>query len=152
FAFDLDYRAGAGIERMRVGTPPVIALAALEAALDVWDGVSLHDVRAASIALSELFIREVARRCPQLVLASPRDPAARGSQVSFRHADGYAMMRAMIARGVIGDFRAPDLLRFGFTPLYLGEADVLRGLDIIADVVNNRHWDRPEFRTRELVT
>ena len=152
FAFDLDYRAGAGIERMRVGTPPVIALAALEAALDVWDGVSLHDVRAASIALSELFIREVERRCPQLVLASPRNPAARGSQVSFRHADGYAMMRAMIARGVIGDFRAPDLLRFGFTPLYLGEADVLRGLDIIADVVNNRHWDRPEFRTRELVT
>ena len=91
-------------------------------------------------------------RLRQLVLASPRNPAARGSQVSFRHADGYAMMRAMIARGVIGDFRAPDLLRFGFTPLYLGEADVLRGLDIIADVVNNRHWDRPEFRTRELVT
>jgi kynureninase len=152
FAFDLDYRAGAGIERMRVGTPPVIALAALEAALDVWDGVSLHDVRAASVALSELFISEVERRCPQLVLASPRDPAARGSQVSFCHADGYAIMRAMIARGVIGDFRAPDMLRFGFTPLYLGENEVRRGLDIIEDVVNNRRWDRPEFRVREFVT
>jgi len=152
FAFDLDYRAGAGIERMRVGTPPVIALAALEAALDVWDGISLHDVRAASIALSELFIREVERRCPDLVLASPRDPAARGSQVSFRHKDGYAIMRALIARGVIGDFRAPDMLRFGFTPLYLGDADLRRGLDIIADVVINRRWDRPEYRTRELVT
>jgi kynureninase len=152
FAFDLDYRAGAGIERMRVGTPPVIALAALEAALDVWDGVSLHDVRAASVALSELFISEVERRCPQLVLASPRDPAARGSQVSFCHADGYAIMRAMIARGVIGDFRAPDMLRFGFTPLYLGETEVRRGLDIIEDVVNNRRWDRPEFRVREFVT
>jgi len=152
FAFDLDYRAGAGIERMRVGTPPIIALAALDAALDVWDGVSLQDVRAASIALSELFISEVERRCPSLVLASPRSPAARGSQVSFRHAEGYAIMRAMIDRGVIGDFRAPDTLRFGFTPLYLGEEDVRRAVEIMDDVVGNRRWDRPEYRRKELVT
>ncbi len=107
FAFDPDYRAGPGIERLRVGTPPVIALAALDAALDVWEGVSLHDVREASIALSDVFIRDVEARCPDLTLASPRDGARRGSQVSFRHADGYAIMQALIARGVIGDFRAP---------------------------------------------
>jgi kynureninase len=152
FAFDLDYRAGAGIERMRVGTPPILALAALDAALDVWEGVSLHDVRKASIALSEFFIGEVERRCPQLVLASPRRPERRGSQVSFRHPDGYAIMRAMIDRGVIGDFRAPDALRFGFTPLYLGEGDVRRAVEIMDDVVNNRRWDRDEYRRKELVT
>jgi kynureninase len=152
FAFDLDYRAGAGIERMRVGTPPILTLAALDAALDVWDGVSLPDVRKASIALSELFIREVERRCPQLTLASPRRPEERGSQVSFRHPDGYAIMRAMIDRGVIGDFRAPDALRFGFTPLYLGEGDVRSAVEILDDVVNNRRWDKDDYRRKELVT
>ena len=152
FAFDLDYRPGSGIERMRVGTPPIIALAALDAALDVWEGVSLQDVRKASIHLSEFFIREVERRCPQLVLASPRRPEQRGSQVSFRHPDGYAIMRAMIDRGVIGDFRAPDALRFGFTPLYLGEDDVRRAVEIMDDVVNNRRWDKDDYRRKELVT
>jgi kynureninase len=152
FAFDLDYKAGAGIERMRVGTPPILALAALDAALDVWDGVSLQDVRKASIGLSEFFIREVERRCPQLVLASPRRPEQRGSQVSFRHPDGYAIMRAMIDRGVIGDFRAPDALRFGFTPLYLGEDDVRRAVEIMDDVVSNRRWDKDDYRRKELVT
>jgi kynureninase len=152
FAFDLDYRAGAGIERMRVGTPPILALAALDAALDVWDGVSLQEVRKASIALSELFICEVERRCPQLTLASPRRPEGRGSQVSFRHPDGYAIMRAMIDRGVIGDFRAPDALRFGFTPLYLGEDDVRSAVEILDDVVNNRRWDKDDYRRKELVT
>ena len=104
---------------MRVGTPPLLAYAALEAALEAWDGVDMADVRARSIALSELFIAEVEARCPDLVLASPRDPQRRGSQVSFRFPEGYAAMQALIARGVIGDFRAPDIMRFGFTPLYL---------------------------------
>jgi kynureninase len=152
FAFDLDYRAGPGIERLRVGTPPVIAMAALDAALDVWDGVSMHDVRNASIALSDLFIREVEARCPDLTLASPRDGAMRGSQVSFRHADGYAIMQALIARGVIGDFRSPDMMRFGFTPLYIGDAEVRAAVDIIEDVIVNRRWDAPEYRERALVT
>ncbi|MGY4306470.1 kynureninase [Bradyrhizobium sp. USDA 4369] len=152
FAFDLDYRPGGGIERMRIGTPPIIALAALDAALDAWDSVSMQDVRKASIALSELFIAEVEARCPSLTLASPRDPARRGSQVSFRHPDGYAIMRALIARGVIGDFRAPDALRFGFTPLYIGEAEVRGAVDILAEVLANRLWDKPEYRQKELVT
>ena len=152
FAFDLDYRAGPGIERMRVGTPPIIAMAALDAALDVWDGVSMTDVRHASIALADLFIREVEGRCPELTLASPRDGKQRGSQVSFRHPDGYAIMQALIARDVIGDFRAPDMMRFGFTPLYIGEAEVRAAVEIIADVLTNRRWDTAEYRKKALVT
>jgi kynureninase len=152
FAFDLDYRPGAGIERMRVGTPPVIALTALEAALDAWDDVSMADVREKSIALINLFIREVERRCPQLELASPRDGSKRGSQVSFRHAQGYAIMQALIARGVIGDFRAPDSIRFGITPLYIGEEDMMKAADILEEIMTRRLWDRPEFRRKALVT
>jgi kynureninase len=152
FAFDLDYRPGAGIERMRVGTPPVLGLTALEAALDAWDGVSMEDVRAKSIELVDLFIREVEERCPELELASPRDGRKRGSQVSFRHPQGYAIMQALIARGVIGDFRAPDAIRFGITPLYIGEEDMMKAADILGDIMAKRLWDRPEFRKKALVT
>lgn len=152
FAFDLDYRPGAGIERMRVGTPPVIQLAALEHALTVWDDVDMHDLRAASIALSEQFIAEVEAQCPDLSLASPRDPHQRGSQVSFHFDNGYAAMQALIARGVIGDFRAPDIMRFGFTPLYLDADDVSGGVAILAEVLRDRLWDTPEYTTRQRVT
>jgi kynureninase len=152
FAFDPDYRPGHGIERMRVGTPPILALAALDAALDVWDGVDMTDLRRASIALSELFIAEVEARCPELVLGSPRDPAQRGSQVSFLHDQGYAIMQALIARGVIGDFRAPDVMRFGFTPLYLSADDVRAAVGVLAEVLAQRLWDRPEYHTRAAVT
>jgi kynureninase len=152
FAFDLDYRAGAGIERMRVGTPPVIAMAALDAALDVWDGVDMRDVRKASIALADLFIREVEARCPELTLASPRDGSKRGSQVSFRHAEGYAIMQALIARGVIGDFRDPDVVRFGLTPLYLGYEDVVRAGEILREILESGAYRDPEFSKRNAVT
>lgn len=152
FAFDQDYRPGSGIERMRVGTPPIIALAVLDAALDAWEGVDMADVRRKSIELSELFIREVEARCRDLVLASPRDSAVRGSQVSFRHPQGYAIMQALIARGVIGDFRAPDALRFGFTPLYIGEEEVLGAVSIMEDVLSKRSWDKPEYHRKGLVT
>ena len=152
FAFDLDYRPGKGIERMRVGTPPVVALAVLEAALDAFEGVDMQDLRAASIALCDLFIREVEARCPDLTLASPREGAQRGSQVSFRHPEGYAVMQALIARGVIGDFRAPDVIRFGFTPLYIGEAEVMGAVDILARIVAERLWDRPEYKRKAAVT
>jgi kynureninase len=152
FAFDLGYQPGAGIERMRVGTPPVIQMAVLEAALAVWDAVDMADLRRASIALSERFIAGVERDCPDLVLASPRDPAGRGSQVSFRHPEGYAIMQALIAEGVIGDFRAPDILRFGFAPLYNDAGDVDRAVAVLAGVLEGRAWDRPEFRARAAVT
>jgi len=152
FAFDLDYRPSPGIERMRVGTPPVVQMSILEAALDIWVGIDMAALRARSIDLTELFIREVERQCPDLRLASPRDPALRGSQVSFRFEHGYAAMQALIARGVIGDFRAPDTMRFGFAPLYIDEADVLAAVGILAAILRERAFDAPEFRKREAVT
>jgi len=152
FAFDRDYRAGSGIERMRVGTPPVIALAALETALDVFESVEMDDIRSKSIELSDLFIAEVERRCPDLALVSPRDSARRGSQVSFKYAEGYAVMQALIDRGVIGDFRAPDILRFGITPLYLDADDVIRAASILEDIMVQRAWDEPRYRQRQAVT
>ena len=152
FAFDLDYRPGAGIERMRVGTPPVLQLAALEAALDIWDKVDLDDLRTACLALQDRFIAGVAAQCPDLTLATPRDPLMRGSQVSFRHSQGYAIMQALIARGVIGDFRSPDILRFGITPLYTGADDIDRAVATLAIILKDRLWDRPEYQTRARVT
>lgn len=152
FAFDLDYRPAPGVDRMRVGTPPVLQMTALDAALDVWDGVDMADLRAASVALSERFIAEVAAHCPDLMLASPRDARARGSQVSFHFAHGYAAMQALIAQGVIGDFRAPDIMRFGFTPLYIDQADVVRAAGILGRIITDRLWDRPEFQARKAVT
>ncbi len=151
FAFDPDYRPGAGVERMRVGTPPILQFAALDAALDAWEGVDMASLRAASQRLSERFVAEVEART-DLVLASPRDPARRGSQVSFRHPDGYAVMQALIARGVIGDFRAPDILRFGFTPLYLSEEEVVEAATILAEILATRVWDQAEFHQRQAVT
>ena len=152
FAFDLAYRPGAGIERMRVGTPPILALAALDAALDVWDGVDMDDVRRASLHLADLFIAEVEAHCPELTLASPRDGQVRGSQVSFRHPQGYAIMQALIARGVIGDFRAPDILRFGLTPLYIGESDIVAAVGVLAEVMDTRAWNDPRYHIQGLVT
>lgn len=152
FAFDLSYRPGSGIERMRVGTPPVLQLAALDAALDVWEGISIADLRARSLELTDAFIAGVEAACPDLVLATPREHRLRGSQVSFRHPEGYAIMQALIARGVIGDFRAPDIMRFGFTPLFTGLDDVRGAVAVLAEVLETRAWDRPEFRARAAVT
>lgn len=152
FAFDLDYRPHPGVQRMRVGTPPVLALSVLDTALEAWDAVDMADLRARSIELTELFIAEVEAACPDLTLASPRDPAQRGSQVSFRFDEGYAAMQALIARGVIGDFRAPDIMRFGFTPLYIGPEDVKRAAKILAEIMRDRLWDTPEYKTRAAVT
>ncbi|MCC5975732.1 MAG: kynureninase, partial [Rubellimicrobium sp.] len=152
FAFDLSYRPGAGIERMRVGTPPVLAMAALEAALDIWDGVDLAALRAASLRLTDRFIAGVEATCPMLELVTPRDHDRRGSQVSFRFSEGYAAIRALIAHGVVGDFRAPDIMRFGFTPLFIDEDDVDRATAILARVMRDRLWDDPAHRARAAVT
>ena len=152
FDFDLDYRPAAGISRMRVGTPPVIQMAALETALAAWQGVDMDDLRAQSIALADLFIAEVERQCPELTLASPRNGAERGSQVSFAYENGFAAMQALIARGVIGDFRAPDKMRFGFAPLYNTADEVRRAAAILAEILQTRAWDRPEFKQRGAVT
>ena len=152
FAFETGYRPAPSIGRMRVGTPPVLQTSALEAALDVWDGVDMADLRAASVALCETFIKEVEARCPALSLASPRDAAHRGSQVSFAHPEGYAIMQALIDRGVIGDFRAPDIMRFGFTPLYLDRSDVIAAVDILYDILTQETFTDPKYHVKQAVT
>jgi kynureninase len=136
---------------MRVGTPPVVSMSALDAALDVFDGVDLTALRAKADALFELFVGEVQRLAPDLELATPTDPARRGTQVSLRHPEAYAAMQALIAAGVIGDFREPDIMRFGLTPLYLSFSDVKRAAEIVGEVMRNRSWDRPEYKLRAKV-
>ncbi|MBC7477084.1 MAG: kynureninase [Pseudorhodobacter sp.] len=152
FAFDPDYRPGAGIERMRVGTPPILQLAALEAALDVWDMVDIHDLRLASLALTDQFIHGVEAACPTLTLVTPREHTLRGSQVSFSHPQSYAIMQALIANGVIGDFRAPDILRFGFTPLFTDAADVDGAIATLTRIMADATWDQPQYQQRAKVT
>jgi kynureninase len=152
FDFELNYRAGDGIDRLRVGTPPILGLVALDAALDVWDHVDIADVRARSIQLSEAFVEEVSAGCPALKLASPSDPHARGSQVSYHFEQGYAAMQTMIDRKIIGDFRAPDLMRFGFTPLYIDVDQVREAARTLCDVINLKLWDDPKYKTRQKVT
>lgn len=152
FAFDLSYQPAPGVQRMRIGTPAILQMAALEAALEVWEGIDLHALRAAALALGDRFIAGVKAACPDLTLVTPRDHAERGSQISFAHPEGYAIMQALIARGVIGDFRAPDILRFGLTPLYIGEAEIDRAIATLAEVMGTKAWDRPEYRARKAVT
>ncbi len=154
FAFDPKFRVARGVERFTVGTPPILQFAALEAALDLWLTADMNLVREASVELTSRFIAEVEQQCAGmgLTLATPREATLRGSQVSFRHAEGYAIMQALIARGVIGDFRAPDILRFGFTPLYVTEADVVAAASHLRDVMKLREYERAEFRARSKVT
>jgi kynureninase len=152
FAFDLDYRPGSGIERMRVGTPPILQMAALDASLAIWDQVDMTALREASIALTEQFIAGVEAQCPMMTLASPRDPAQRGSQVSFHFEHGYAAMQACIAQNVVGDFRAPDIMRFGFTPLFIDAGDVDAAITVVSNVMNQRLWDDPQFKQVARVT
>ena len=153
FAFDDSYRPASGILRFLTGTPSILALAALEVGLDTFSGITMRDVEAKARALSELFVGEVEARCgSEVSLASPRDPARRGSHVSFAHPEGYAVVQALISRGVIGDFRAPDLMRFGFAPLYNRFEDSWRAAELLADVVTSREWDQPRFRERRKVT
>ena len=159
FAFTPDYEPAAGIARFVCGTPPVISLAALECGVDTVLAAEqtggIAAIREKSIALTQLFIDLVEQRCPGhgLVLATPRDASHRGSQVSFAHpAHGYEIMQALIARGVIGDFRAPDLLRFGFTPLYTRFVDVWDAADRLRAVLENDEWRDPRFSARAAVT
>ena len=151
FAFEPDYQPAPGIEAMRVGTPPILSMSALDAALDVFDSVSIARLKAKADVLFDLFVTEVEAQVPGLELVSPRDPARRGSQVSFRFEQAHAVVQAMIARGVIGDFRGPDIMRFGLAPAYLRHADVWRAASVLAQIMRRREWDRPEFRAHAKV-
>ena len=155
FGFDPHYRPAEDIAQYLCGTPPVISMVALEAALELWDGIALRDVHEKAQALTDFFIELVETRCAGhgLSLVSPRDAARRGAQVSLSHPTaGYAIISALIADGVIGDFRAPDILRFGFAPLYTRFADVWHAVDRLAAILDGRLWDRPEFHARRTVT
>jgi kynureninase len=153
FAFVDDYRPAEGMLKFLTGTPSILGLAALDAGLATFEGIATRDLAAKSRSLSQLFIDEVEARCgDQIGLASPRDPMQRGSQVVFAHAQAYAIMQALLARGVIGDFRAPDLMRFGFAPLYNSHGEMVRAAEILADVLATREWDQPRFRERAKVT
>jgi kynureninase len=154
FLFAEGFEAAPGIARMLSGTPPTLSLLALEEALRVFDGVDLAALRAKSVALTELFIALADDVLAEFgfVLVSPRDGRLRGSQVSLAHPQGYAVMQAMIARGITGDFRAPDLVRLGFVPLYTRFVDVFDTAMAMREIVQTRAWDTAAFRTRKAVT
>lgn len=152
FAFEASHRPADDISRFLTGTPSILALAALDAGLDTFAGVNLQQVEAKASALTEIFIAEVEDRCPELRLASPREPADRGSHVSFAHPAAYAIVQCLIERGVVGDFRAPDLLRFGFAPLYNRVEDAWQAAKALGEIVETRAWDQPRFHARQRVT
>ncbi|HVG03877.1 MAG TPA: kynureninase, partial [Burkholderiaceae bacterium] len=154
FDFLAHYRPATSIDRYAVGTPSIVAMSALDVGVDTVLGAGIDALRVKSIALTQLFIGLVEQYCAGqgLSLASPRDAERRGSQVCFSHPHAYAVMKALIKRGVIGDFRAPDILRFGFAPLYVGYADVWDAVQALNQVLAKREWQHAEFQTREAVT
>ena len=154
FAFDRDYRPAPGIGQMLTGTQPILSLAALEAGLDLAAEVDIGQARAKCLSLGDLLIRLIDERCPDagFTLISPREAAQRGGHVAFDHADGYPIMRALIDRGVVGDFRAPQTLRFGLAPLYVRHVDIWDAVEILTDVLRDETWRAPRFSQRDAVT
>ena len=154
FAFAPHYAPAEGIGRYLCGTPPVLSMAALECGIDILLDADMHAVRHKSLALTDALIDLVEQRCAgfDLHLVTPRDHAVRGSQVSFQHPEAYAIMQALIAANVVGDFRAPDILRFGLTPLYTRFVDLWDAAEHLRRILTDRTWDRPEFRVRKSVT
>jgi kynureninase len=154
FAFEPGFAPANGIGRFLTGTPAVLSMQALDAALNVWDGIDMNVVRSKSVQLTDLFIAAVEAHCAGhgLTLASPREAAHRGSQVAFRHDDAYAVMQALIAADVVGDFRAPDILRFGFTPLYTRFGDVIKAVARLETVLREERFREPAYQKRALVT
>ncbi len=154
FDFDDTYVPAVGIKRMLCGTSPVLSMAALEVAVDLMLEADMSLVREKSLRLTQVFFDLVVQECADFgfEITGPRDLERRGSQVSLTHAEGYPIMRALIARGVIGDFRAPDILRFGLTPLYLRYTDLWDGIQILKDIMATGAWDAPEFKVRAEVT
>ena len=157
FEFTPGYRPATGIARYLCGTPALLSLAALECGVDTLLAAEAHGgmvaLRAKSLALTRLFAAQVQATCPGLMLASPTDDNLRGSQVCFAHAEfAYPVVQALIARGVIGDFRAPDILRFGFTPLYLRFVDAWDAAEHLRQVLETEEWRSPEFNRKLAVT
>jgi kynureninase len=152
FDFTDDYVPARGIGRFLAGTPPILALSALESGIDTFDDVSMERLWAKSIALFDVFHGLVEARCPELECISPRGPDQRGSHISFRHPHAFEICQALIADQVIGDFRAPDVIRFGLTPLYLGFEDLWHAVDRMARILETGSWREPRFAVRGKVT
>jgi kynureninase len=152
FDFGDAYAPAPGVARFQCGTPPILGLAALGQGVAQFDGVDLPALFAKGQALAGLYIAEVEARCPEFTLMTPRDPGARGSHVTFAHPEAYAVCQALIARRVIGDFRAPDGLRMGFAPLYTRFEDVVEAVDTLQAILRDRAWDDPAYRVRAAVT
>jgi kynureninase len=150
FAFEDPYRPAAGMTRWLAGTPPILGIAALESGLDAWYGIDMADVAAKSARLFSILA--AAGDALGLTCVTPRDPAARGSHISFRHPHAYALAQALIERGVIGDFRDPDILRLGLTPLYLTHEEIWRAGEILGEVLAAEPWRDPRFAVRAAVT
>jgi len=152
FDFTHDYVPAPGIDRFLAGTPPILSLAALEGAIDTFDDVSMDAVWRKSVALFDTFKALMATHCPDLDCISPSDPERRGSHIAFRHPHAFEICQALISVGVMGDFRAPDIIRFGLTPLYLRFEDVWTAVERCREIVDSGSWNRPEFGTRRKVT
>jgi kynureninase len=154
FALERDYRPAPGVARLLAGTPPIMSMSALDAALDAFEGVSMTDVRAKSLALTDYFIALIEERLTTygVTVEVPRRHEERGSQVCLHHPGAYGLVQALIARGVVGDFRDPDYARFGLTPLYLRFVDIWDAVDHMAAVLRSRAWEAPEFAVRAAVT
>jgi kynureninase len=152
FAFDRDFRPDAGIKRFLCGTPPIISLRGVDAALDALEGVEVAALRQKSLSLTELFIARITALLPGIDIVTPRRGSLRGSQVSLAFEHGYSVVQAMIERGVIGDFRAPDIMRFGFAPLYLRFVDVWDAAEILARCIRDEVWRDPRYSQRLAVT
>ena len=152
FDFTNTFEKSASIEMMRVGTPPVIQTAILEKALDIFQGINFNELREESIKLSDFLIKMVEQKCPDLHLESPINSSDRGSQVSFSHPSGYAIMQALIDRNIVGDFRAPNIIRFGITPLYINEDDIIQTVKVLREILSNRLWENPIYMNRKKVT
>ena len=152
FAFTDDYIPAPGMDRFLCGTPPILSLNALESGVESFEGVSMDRVWGKSVALFDLFLALAEERCPELQCISPRDADQRGSHISFRHRNAFQLCQALIAEGVIGDFRAPDVIRFGITPLYLGYEDVWIAVLRMSDLLESGRWRDPSFAVRGKVT
>ncbi len=153
FAFDSAYAPAPNIMRFTTGTPPVLALTALSGALELWQEFGIEQARAKSLSLTNLFINAMQPlEVYGFACVTPLEPRLRGSQVSYTHAHGYEIMQALIAAGVVGDFRAPDIVRFGFAPLYNSHADVMNAVLILEQIMQAQTWKNPEFAQRSKVT
>jgi kynureninase len=152
FAFDRDFRPDPGIRRFLCGTQPILSMRGVEAALDALGDVVIADLRRKSLALTDLFIARVATLLPELAILTPREAALRGSQVAIAFDKGYPVVQAMIERGAIGDFRAPDIIRFGFAPAYLGFVDVWDAAELLSDCIRGEVWRDSRYNQRHAVT